>query len=258
MNRQTMIDTLLHAQHEMDEGLAADAVGDVIRQLAAEEPYAVLQNRLLESLRDDLVRFMPAHVKRGQMLSAIDDALAKNPNPAGHPTAEASHSLTGEASGPVGLGPDSVVSGNLATTELVHEIVRLNGVVDACGECDDTARCQNRGRCTKSPFPVHAVGTGFATVPIEPTPEMMEAGYRAVGASHYSPTAEKLQGWGELAAYVYRAMLDAAPQPVPSQFSTSPNEEKAPCVCPEDRCLYPCKDREFCRRGWMREAGATP
>ena len=51
---------------------------------------------------------------------------------------------------------------------------------------------------------------GMVRVPREPTKEMLAAGYRAVGESHYSPTAESLQGWGAIACHVYRAMLSAA------------------------------------------------
>lgn len=35
------------------------------------------QTAALESVRADLLRFMPAHVKRQQMLAVIDEALAK-------------------------------------------------------------------------------------------------------------------------------------------------------------------------------------
>ena len=51
---------------------------------------------------------------------------------------------------------------------------------------------------------------GMVLVPREPTNEMMEAGYRAVGDSHYYPAAKALEGWGALAKHVYYQMLAAA------------------------------------------------
>jgi hypothetical protein len=46
-------------------------------------------------------------------------------------------------------------------------------------------------------------------VPREPTPEMIEAGYRAIGATHYDPHAGS-KGWGAHAVDVYKAMLAAS------------------------------------------------
>lgn len=47
---------------------------------------------------------------QASLLERIDAALAKNPNPSDQSTTEASLRVTGEASGPVGLGPDVPVT----------------------------------------------------------------------------------------------------------------------------------------------------
>jgi hypothetical protein len=52
--------------------------------------------------------------------------------------------------------------------------------------------------------PTHCV------VPVEPTKEMIDAGYRAIGETHYSPVADN--GWGEHAIRVFKAMLAARKQ----------------------------------------------
>jgi hypothetical protein len=53
--------------------------------------------------------------------------------------------------------------------------------------------------------PTHCVA------PVEPTKEMIDAGYRAIGETHYSPVADN--GWGEHTIRVFKAMLAARKQP---------------------------------------------
>jgi hypothetical protein len=76
--------------------------------------------------------------------------------------------------------------------------------------CDATVggKCDCRFR---KPDSVHEI---CKMLPAEPTADMMDAGYRAVGDSHYSPMAEKLTGWGTLAKHIYSAMFEAAPDSV--------------------------------------------
>lgn len=51
------------------------------------------------------------------------------------------------------------------------------------------------------------VPPGYALVPVEPTPKMLEASFKASDAWQMSETKEELDVW------IYRAMLAAAPQP---------------------------------------------
>lgn len=50
----------------------------------------------------------------------------------------------------------------------------------------------------------------FKMVPVDPTDDMMQAGYRVYGSTLYEPFS---QGWGNAAIAIYRAMLAAAPAP---------------------------------------------
>jgi hypothetical protein len=124
----------LHAQAEclkaQDACLKAqEGEREALRKRGEAEAYAELQKRLLEKAMlgwDSVIEDMELHgmhyseiyksakVLYKRMEAELSACLAKNPNPAGHLTAEASSAtgggpdpgITNEASGPVGLGPD--------------------------------------------------------------------------------------------------------------------------------------------------------
>lgn len=101
-----------------------------------------------------------------------DAALAKNPNHAGARRTEPSDAAPSgatEGSGPVWLGPDSVVSGNLATMQMGHEIGPIcehawetEGIVTRCKKCRMVVdKATGRLMPSDRPNPVHAVVPGY-------------------------------------------------------------------------------------------------
>lgn len=94
----------------------------------------------------------------------------------------------------------------------LHEAIEACAKACGGGQLNEYSTAKEKaaiGSCRTAIRALVAQWPDAALVPVEPTRKMIEAGYRAIGYTHYEPHATS-KGWGEHAVDVYRAMLAAA------------------------------------------------
>lgn len=122
----------------------------------------------------------------------LRDTLAQTPNPSGHTLTRGFAPITGEASGPVGLGPDAPLT------------VALRG--GTCG-CSVYELCVGKEGCALDVAASRLGAERFRLVPVDPTEAMVDAACRDVGLCDGDAKDEELRQEYRVA---YRAMVGAA------------------------------------------------